>query len=179
MAAPRPWKWKIVSGGQTGADRAAFDTALSLGLEIGGWVPRGRRAEDGRIPDRYTGLRETDSDEYAVRTEWNVRDTDSTLILGFGPLSGGTELTRELAARMGRPHLVLDLERADPDEAAETIRAWLGERETPVLNVAGPRESEAPGIGAACRAVLTKALANGPVEPALTARRARRAGSRC
>ena len=78
---------KIISGAQTGADRAALDAALALGLPIGGWVPRGRRAEDGPVPDRYPNLRETDTDDYETRTRWNVQDADATLILSHGPLS--------------------------------------------------------------------------------------------
>ena len=85
---------QIVSGGQTGADRAALDIALELGFESGGWVPLGRQAEDGKIPDRYPNLRETDSPLPAVRTELNVRDSDATLIVSHGTLVGGTALTR-------------------------------------------------------------------------------------
>src|SRR4030042_6079458 len=96
---------KILSGGQTGADRSALDVAIALGISHGGWCPRGRLAEDGRIPDRYQ-LRETDYREYAVRTEQNVVDSDATLILCSGVLSGGTELTLRLAERHHGPHLV-------------------------------------------------------------------------
>mgnify|MGYP003793290687 CR=1 FL=1 len=87
---------KIVSGGQTGVDRAALDVAMQLGIPVGGWCPRGRRAEDGRIPDSYP-LREASSVNYAKRTELNVRDSDGTLILSGGPLTGGTALTESLA----------------------------------------------------------------------------------
>ena len=84
---------RIVSGGQTGADRAALDAALGAGVPIGGWVPKGRRAEDGTIPERYSNLRETDTDLYETRTRWNVRDSDATLILSHGALAGGSKKT--------------------------------------------------------------------------------------
>src|SRR5215217_2323846 len=92
---------KIVSGGQTGVDRAALDVALELGIECGGWCPAGRQAEDGPIDARYP-LRETPSADPAQRTEWNVRDSDATLLLTTGAASPGTELTREVARRLGR-----------------------------------------------------------------------------
>ena len=112
---------KIISGGQTGVDRAALDAAIELGIAHGGWCPLGRLAEDGRIPDRYQ-LRETDSPEYAVRTERNVVESDATLILYRGRISGGTELTLRLAQRHGRPHMAVDLDAAP--EPAE-VRRWL------------------------------------------------------
>jgi membrane protease YdiL (CAAX protease family) len=149
---------KIVSGGQTGADRAALDVALALGLEVGGWVPRGRRAEDGRIPDRYPGLAETDSDDPAIRTVRNVRDSDATLVLSHGPLCGGSLLTLREARRAGRPALHLDLDVLSETSAAERLRAWLEELRIATLNVAGPRASEDPAIAASTAAVLRAAL---------------------
>lgn len=146
---------RIVSGGQTGVDRAALDVAAELGLERGGWCPRGRRAEDGRIDERYP-LRETPLRDYAQRTEWNVRDSDATLILARGPLRGGTALTRDIARRYRRPLLVVDLDR--PPAAAE-VRDWLEREGVRVLNVAGPRESGAPGIRAQAAAYLREVLA--------------------
>src|SRR6267142_1460190 len=100
---------RIVSGGQTGADRAALDFALASRIPIGGWVPKGRLAEDGRIPERYAGLVETESADPAVRTARNVRDSDGTLILSHGPLDGGSLFTHREAVRTGRPALHLDL----------------------------------------------------------------------
>jgi hypothetical protein len=149
---------KIVSGGQTGADRAALDAAAECGLATGGWVPAGRRAEDGRIPVRYRGLVEADSRDYAQRTEWNVRDSDATLVAAFGPPTGGSALTLRLAHRLGRPVLVLDLEALSDDEAAERLATWLAEVRPRVLNVAGPRASHEPRIGSAVRALLRCAL---------------------
>lgn len=134
---------RVVSGGQTGVDRAALDAAIALGLPIGGWCPRGRRGEDGPIPERYP-LRETPNADYSERTEWNVRDSDATLILHRGPMSGGTRLTAELARRLGKPLLARDL--AAPIDV-RAIADWLVANHVRVLNCAGPRESGAPGIG--------------------------------
>lgn len=135
-------------------DRAALDAALACGLEQGGWCPLGRRAEDGRVPAHYR-LVETESPEYAVRTERNVLDSDATLILYRGGLIGGTRLTRRLAARNGKPCLAVDLA-GDADPAA--VRNWLIECGAAVLNVAGPRESQSPGIGAEAREFLAAVL---------------------
>ena len=146
---------KIVSGAQTGVDRAALDVALDLGFACGGWVPRGRLAEDGRVPHRYP-VREIPSRGYAQRTVRNVRDSDATLILTRGSPTGGTALTLRTAEELGRPCLVADLA---ADASPSTVQAWLRERRVRVLNVAGPRESTAPGIhdeaAAFLRALLT------------------------
>jgi hypothetical protein len=133
---------RVVSGGQTGVDRAALDAAIALGIEHGGWCPRGRLAEDGRIPARYR-LTETRSPEYWVRTEQNVIDSDGTLILYRKSLSGGTELTHRMAVKHARPCRLVDLE-TGPLPA--DVRAWIDEHKIAVLNVAGPRESSAAGI---------------------------------
>ncbi len=126
---------RIVSGGQTGVDRAALDVAQGLGIPCGGWCPAGRRAEDGPLPSRYP-LRETPSSEYGQRTEWNVRDSHATLIVARRPLSGGTARTLKLARAYGRPHQVADPVR--PGEV-ERVRRWLLDLAPAVLNVAGPR----------------------------------------
>jgi hypothetical protein len=131
-----------VSGGQTGVDRAALDAALEVGILCGGWCPKGRTAEDGPLPSRYP-LLETPSDSYAQRTEWNVRDSDGTLILTHGALEGGTALTEKWANKLGRPYLIVNLVEAP---ATEQISNWLKESKINVLNVAGPRESGSPGI---------------------------------
>lgn len=148
----------IVSGGQTGVDQAAFDVALSLGLAIGGWVPQGRLAEDGIIPARFTGLREADSPDPAVRTRLNVRDSDATVIFSHGPLTGGSRLTYEEAVRIGKPVLHLDLAAQDDSEAARRLREWLDAVRPDVLNVAGPRRSGDPTIGDHAATVLRAAL---------------------
>jgi hypothetical protein len=145
---------RIVSGGQTGVDRAALDVAIELGIPHGGWCPSGRLAEDGPIPDRYQ-LKETDSAEYPVRTERNVLDSDVTLVLCSGPPAGGTKLTVSLAQRHGRPCLVVDL---DHPLAAAKIRTWLGRHHVGVLNVAGPRESQDPGVGLRAAEFLREVL---------------------
>lgn len=146
---------KIVSGGQTGVDRAALDVAIALRIAHGGWCPAGRRAEDGRIPARYR-LRETTSREYRVRTTRNVADADATLILCDGPLRGGTALTARVGAERRKPLLVVDL--ADPPPPAD-VRAWIVANGLETLNVAGPRESTAPGIHRRAAAYLRVVLA--------------------
>jgi hypothetical protein len=143
---------KIVSGGQTGVDRAALDVALELGIPCGGWCPRGRRAEDGPIDARYP-LKETETDIYPVRTRWNVRDSDGTLILTRGQPDRGTALTQDIATRMGKPLLVVDLD-GNPD--GDEFQGWLEEHGIVVLNVAGPRESSQPGIYAEAADLLRR-----------------------
>jgi len=145
---------KIVSGGQSGVDRAALDVALALGIRCGGWVPRGRRAEDGPIPEFYP-LTETDSSAYDVRTKRNVDDSDATLLLTRGEPTGGSKLTLEVAAELKRPYHIVDLKRTHSPLAA--LR-WLEAKRPGVLNVAGPRESTAPGIYAEAETFLTHLL---------------------
>jgi hypothetical protein len=143
---------KIISGGQTGADRAALDVALTLSLPIGGGCPKGRRAEDGMIPDRYP-LTETPEADYDTRTRRNVEDSDGTLILNLGTLDGGTALTVKLARQMGKPCLMVALEDGIEPTA---FQEWLDAHPIAVLNVAGPRESKRPGVyAAACRLLDT------------------------
>ena len=149
----------VVSGGQTGVDRAALDAALATGISHGGWCPRGRLAEDGVIPARYL-LRETHSAKYHIRTRKNVLDSDATLILCRGPLSGGTELTARLAVHHDRPCLVVDL--AAEEEEADNVRLWLATHGVGVLNVAGPRESTQPGIGREAYRFLVRVLTAQP-----------------
>jgi hypothetical protein len=132
----------LVSGGQTGVDRAALDVALELGIPCGGWCPRGRRAEDGRIPARFP-VKECTSRNYAVRTRRNVEESDGTLILSRGKLTGGTALTESIARQMGKPWLVIDLV-AEFD--ARPVEEWIVENRIRTLNVAGPRESQQIGI---------------------------------
>lgn len=139
------WVKEIWSGGQTGVDRAALDVAIILGIPHGGWVPVGRLAEDGTIPAWYFGLRETPSADCEERTEQNVRDSDATLIVHFGPLSGGTQHTRDCAMSLGKPLLQIDGDALDTRTAASTVRSWLaGFRGGIRLNVAGPRASTEP-----------------------------------
>jgi hypothetical protein len=153
---------KIVSGGQTGVDRASLDAALEARLACGGWCPRGREAEDGAIPARYP-LAETPGRDPAQRTAWNVRDSDATLILSRGRPSGGTAFSAERAAAEGRPCHIVDLA-GDPDPGE--VAAWIRSAGARVLNVAGPRESEAPGIHDEALALLRAVLGSASTGPA-------------
>ena len=143
----------IISGGQTGADRAALDAAIELGLPHGGFLPRGRKTEDGPLDPRYN-LKELVSGRYRDRTEKNILAADGTVIFSLGPLSGGSALTEALAIRHGRPCLHLDLALIPPDQARDALVRWLREHDIHTLNVAGPRESGTPGIYALVRDLL-------------------------
>lgn len=150
----------ILSGGQTGADRAALDFALEFGLAHGGWCPRGRLAEDGPIDERYE-LRETSSRRYAQRTEWNIRDSDATVVFSIArDVTGGTALTIALAERLGKPclHLSSDALSATGGDPAEELIDFLAVHHVSRLNVAGPRASQEPAVGAFVRGVLVAAL---------------------
>jgi len=146
---------RIVSGGQTGADRGALDAAIELGIEHGGFCPRGRRAEDGTIPSRYQ-LEETSSPNYRVRTERNVVESDATLLVTRGHPTGGSALTADIARQHGRPVLHIDLD--DVPVNPERVRQWLFRFSIEVLNVAGPRASGCPGIAKDVRDLLVSVL---------------------
>ena len=146
---------KIVSGGQTGVDRAALDVAIRLGIPHGGFCPKGRRSESGRIPDKYR-LMETETEVYGMRTELNVEHSDATLVLTNGPPDGGTQRTIELCSEHHKPLLVLDLTAAP---RAEEFDRWLSANHVQTLNVAGPRESNQPGIYVAAYSALLIVLA--------------------
>ena len=133
-------------------DRAALDAAMACGLPVGGWCPKGRWAEDGPIDPRYP-LRETPTAETAQRTTWNVRDSDATLVILIDPPVGGTSLTIEEARRLGKPWYLFDL--SDGSHVKDVL-IWLRAENVWVLNVAGPRESETPGIYEDARAFLEK-----------------------
>lgn len=150
---------KIISGGQTGVDRAALDVAILLGIPHGGWCPQGRLAEDGTIPLHYH-LTETDSPEAEERTERNVQDSDGTIVLTKGPPTGGTAYTIEKASQHHKPLLVIDLAQSPQEEAILKIRDWLSTHPVSILNVAGPRESKCPGIYSATRRILLSTLSN-------------------
>jgi 3-methyladenine DNA glycosylase AlkC len=147
--------FEVITGGQTGIDRAALDVAMDLGIPCGGWCPAGRKAEDGRISERYP-LRETTSRKYSVRTCQNVRDTDGTLILHRGPIAGGTALTVREAQRLHKPLYVVDLDQSDGH--LRRVLLWLEEHQVRALNVAGPRESTSPGIYEAAQGWLEELL---------------------
>ncbi len=142
---PRRCCRQIVSGGQTGADRAALDFAIARGYTHGGWAPRGRQAEDGPIPLKYQ-LTALATGGYRHRTRRNVKDSDGTLILNLGDLAGGSLLTQAFARRLGKPLLVVPLDDGVTRETAARVLAWLREHDIKTLNVAGPRESQRPGI---------------------------------
>jgi hypothetical protein len=160
---------RIITGGQTGVDRAALDAAIACGVAWGGWCPRGGWAEDYPEPPgllaRYAGLRETPLSDPAQRTEWNVRDSDAILIVvdraGLS-VSKGTAGAVEWAGRHGKPFLVIDMAQPDADADAQ-VAAWLQEQRKRfgadmTLGVGGPRESEAPGIYASARRLLVRAF---------------------
>ena len=136
---------KIISGGQTGVDRAALDAAIKLMIPHGGWIPLGRLTEDGPLPPEYH-LEETDSVGYTERTEKNVLAADGTLIISRGPLSGGSEYTRELAVRHHRFWIHIDLTQMAAFQAAVAIKDWIFEKNIQILNVAGPRASKDANI---------------------------------
>jgi hypothetical protein len=144
---------RVITGGQTGVDRAALDWAINRRIEHGGWCPRGRRAEDGPIAMRYQ-LVETESPGYAERTKRNVRESDATLILITGVLEGGSLLTKRIAAGAGKPCLVAHLDAQDPAAELRRILEWLGGDAFLALNIAGPRERSRPGIYAMTYAFL-------------------------
>jgi hypothetical protein len=149
---------RIISGGQSGADRAALDFAIARGLAYGGWCPKGGWAEDYPSPpgllSRYPALRETPDADPKQRTEWNVRDSEAALILTRSAgTSPGTQFAIGIAEHYAKPYLLVDV---DSPLAAEQIRAWLDANpEIRILSIGGPRESEAPGIYAAVLALLT------------------------
>ena len=136
---------KIISGGQTGTDQAALDAALKLGIPHGGWVPRGRKTEDGPLSDKYT-MKEMRTSSYSARTEQNVIDSDGTLIISRGSLTEGSEYTRKMAMKHNRPWLHINLNKKPKFPAATLINSWLTENNIEVLNVAGPRASKDPEI---------------------------------
>ncbi|OPY10410.1 MAG: putative molybdenum carrier [Syntrophus sp. PtaU1.Bin005] len=136
---------KIISGGQTGADRAALDYAIQYSIPYSGWVPKGRKSEDGTVPEAYR-LQEMPTSDYSQRTEKNVLDSDGTLIVSHGILTGGSAVTEFYAEQHGKPCLHIDLDKVPPAEAAVFVRAWIDEHSIGVLNVAGPRAGKDPEI---------------------------------
>ncbi len=148
---------KIISGGQTGVDRAALDMALSLGIECGGWCPEGRLAEDGRIPPSYP-LRELVGGGYLERTERNVRDSDGTVIIHAGELRGGTKATVDFCRTNAKPALLIDTSRTPVAKAIDELHEFVRGNRPATLNVAGPRASEWPGGYEITREILTRFL---------------------
>ena len=133
---------KLISGGQTGVDRAALDFALAHQIECGGWCPKGRIAEDGIIPLKYP-LTETSGTDYQERTVLNVKDGDGTLIFFNGYMDEGTKFTMDTADDLKKPCFIYDFSKT-PEK--EKLLNWLSENKIKTLNIAGPRESNAEGI---------------------------------
>lgn len=147
---------KFVSGGQTGADQAALDTAIKLDVPHGGWVPKGRKTEDGRLDDRYR-VQEMPSSSYPKRTVQNIIDSDGTIIISNGELTNGSAYTRDMAAEHQKPWLHVNLNQISRFDAAMKICDWLLKNRIEIVNVAGPRSSKDPEIYQAVRDVLESA----------------------
>ena len=148
---------KIISGGQTGCDRGALDVAIALGTRHGGWIPKGRKTEDGILPDKYQ-LKEMPTTSYPKRTEKNVLDSDGTLIICHGKLTGGSALTRKMAKKHGLPWLHLDIDKLSVSDASKTTASWIERNHVQVLNVAGSRASKDPEIYKTTVEILKTAL---------------------
>jgi Circularly permutated YpsA SLOG family len=134
---------KIVSGGQTGVDRAALDVALKHGIECGGWCPAGRLDESGKIPDHYP-IRELPGGGFTERTLHNVKDSDGTVVIYPGELRGGSEQTVRFCVELQRPYQLIDASKITAEDAANLITDFLRAKKISILNVAGPRQSEWP-----------------------------------
>jgi Circularly permutated YpsA SLOG family/Domain of unknown function (DUF6794) len=148
---------KIISGGQTGADQAALDAAIELGIPHGGWIPKRRLTERGHLSETYK-LKEMPTASYPKRTEQNVLDSDATLIISHGKLTGGSALTKKLADKHHRPCLHIDLDATNPFAAVKAINYWLAKHPIEVLNVAGPRLSKDPRIYDEVKKILSSVL---------------------
>lgn len=148
---------KIISGGQTGADRAALDMAIKFNFDHGGWIPKGRRTEQGPLPVKYQ-LREMATEDYRERTRQNILDSHGTLILSRGKLTGGSKLTQSFARVIGRPHCCIDLLNTEEFEAAVVLKSFIMENNIEILNVAGPRLSHQPLIYRDVKTVLEVTL---------------------
>lgn len=151
---------KIISGGQTGADRAALDFAIGHNIPYGGWLPKGRKTEDGALDLKYH-LREMPTSDYSKRTEQNVLDSDGTVIVSHGLLTGGSALTREFAGKHMKPCLHLDLAGTMIKDAADSLNGWINNHGIKVLNVAGPRARKDQTIYEATLRLLEESLSQG------------------
>lgn len=157
---------KIVSGGQTGVDRGALEAALKAQFPYGGMIPKGRLAEDGSVPEKFTCMDVADSEDYRFRTRWNVEHSDATLILTFGEeLEGGTQRTRQYCMNARKPFFIDNPSSPTKDGGRIAVFKWLediyrrNDRKTPILNVAGPRESKSPGIADAVEKYVSRLIA--------------------
>jgi len=148
---------KIISGGQTGADRAALDVAIKFNIEHGGWIPKGRKTEKGPLPMKYQ-LNEMNTSDYRERTKQNIIDSHGTVIISRGKLTGGSKLTQSFATLVGRPNCYLDLLTAEEFEVSIILKSFIMENEIRILNVAGPRLSHHPGIYMDVKTILEAVL---------------------
>ena len=148
---------RVVSGGQTGADQAALDVAIELGIPHGGWVPKGRKTERGALPAKYR-LKEMPTGSYPKRTEQNVIDSEGTLIISHGALKEGSEYTRRMAVKHGKPWIHVDANKQSIEAAVEMIRTWISGKDIERLNVAGPPASKDPKIYTATKRILKAVL---------------------
>jgi len=154
---------KIISGGQTGVDQAGLDVAIKLGIPYGGWIPKGRKTENGPLPRKYT-MQEMPTSNYPDRTEKNVIDSDGTLIISRGSLNDGSEYTRKMAMKHHRPWLHIDITKDAKFHAATRIISWVVDHEVSVLNIAGPRASKDPEIYLDAMNILESAYYLGMIE---------------
>jgi hypothetical protein len=148
---------KIISGGQTGVDRAGLDAAIELNIDHGGYVPKGRKAEDGQVPLKYQ-MEELTRGGYPTRTKKNIEAADGTLIFCKGKPVTGTKLTIDHAEQIKKPYLVLDLSAVSMPTAIRMIRGWIANEGIEVMNVAGPRLSTAPKLATMAKKILIEAL---------------------
>jgi hypothetical protein len=144
---------KIISGGQTGADRSALDFAIDNNIPHGGWIPKGRITEGGQLPEKYH-LQEMETASYDKRTEQNVIDSDGTVIVSHGKLTGGSALTQTFAIKHHKPRLHLDINKTTIAEAADSLNNWIEKNNIKILNVAGSRASKDNKIYQVTRDIL-------------------------
>jgi hypothetical protein len=149
---------KIITGGQTGADRAGMDAAIDLGIDYGGSIPAGRRTEAGALSRKYNKMKELKSRHYQARTEKNVLDADATLIFTFNKIGSGSALTKKIADKHYKPCLHINLSKQQDDEAIRIVSEWLDAVRPHTLNIAGSRESAAEGIYSRVYSLLIRVL---------------------
>lgn len=148
---------KIISGGQTGVDRAGLDAAIALNIEHGGYVPKGRKAEDGQVPQKYH-MEEMKKGGCPARTKKNIEASDGTVIFCQSRPSTGTKLTVDHAVQIKKPVLVLEIDAVSKQAAVGMIREWIARENIEVMNVAGPRQSSAPIVALMAKKILIEAL---------------------